>query len=131
MRKYINSWKKNLYTNWKSIDIIQEKGNLDNITIDAGNKINVKCKVKLPNISKDSIEVQVYYGQILENGIVDNIEIVPMNLIGENEETKEYEYEAQVTLIAGGNYGYTFRVLPKSDMILDATNLDLIKWITK
>ncbi len=126
-----NSWKKNLYTNWKSIDIIQEKGNLDNITIDAGNKINVKCKVKLPNISKDSIEVQVYYGQILENGIVDNIEIVPMNLIGEDDEAKEYEYEAQVMLVAGGNYGYTFRVLPKSEMILDSTNLDLIKWITK
>lgn len=126
-----NEWKNNLILNWNNITIKQEKGNMDNITIDAGNKIKVKCKVHLPNISKDSIEAQVYYGQILENGVVDNIQIIPMTLISENEETKDYEYEATVELTSGGNYGYTFRVMPKSNMILDSANLNLIKWITK
>ena len=65
-----NSWKNNLYSNWKDITIKQEKGNLDNITVDAGNNITVRCKVYLPNIDKNSIEAQVYYGQIMENGIV-------------------------------------------------------------
>ena len=126
-----NDWKNNLILNWNDIIIKQEKGNLDNITIDAGNKIQVRCKVNLPNISKESIETQVYYGQILDNGIVDNVKIIPMTLISENDETKEYEYEATVELSSGGNYGYTFRVMPKSNMILDSANLDLIKWITK
>ena len=54
-----------------------------------------------------------------------------MTLISENEETKDYEYEATVELTSGGNYGYTFRVMPKSNMILDSANLNLIKWITK
>ena len=31
----------------------------------------------------------------------------------------------------GGNYGYTFRVIPKNEMLLDPANLDLVKWITK
>ena len=126
-----NDWKNNLILNWNDITIKQEKGNLDNITIDAGNKIQVRCKVNLPNISKESIEAQVYYGQILDNGIVDNVKIIPMTLISENDETKEYEYEATVELSSGGNYGYTFRVMPKSNMVLDSANLDLIKWITK
>lgn len=126
-----HSWKENLYSNWDKITIKQEKGNLDNITVDAGNRINVRCKIYLPNISANSIEAQVYYGQIMENGIIDNISIIPMRLIGSDEENKEYEYEATVELTTGGNYGYTFRVMPKSDMILDSANLDLIKWITK
>ena len=126
-----NDWKNNLILNWNDITIKQEKGNLDNITIDAGNKIQVRCKVNLPNISKESIEAQVYYGQILDNGIVDNVKIIPMTLISENDETKEYEYEATVELSSGGNYGYTFRVMPKSNMVLDSANVDLIKWITK
>ena len=126
-----NEWKNNLILNWNDIVIKQEKGNLDNITIDAGNKINVKCKVHLPNISKDSIEVQVYYGQILDNGVVDNVKIIPMTLTEENDETKDYGYEATVELSSGGNYGYTFRVMPKSKMILDSANLNLVKWITK
>ncbi len=126
-----NEWKSNLYSNWDAITIKQEKSNLDNITIDAGNKIIVRCKVMLPNISKESIEAQVYYGQILDNGIIDNISIIPMKLIDANDEKREYEYEATVELGTGGNYGYTFRVMPKHEMVLDSANLNLIKWITK
>ena len=44
---------------------------------------------------------------------------------------KEYEYQATIELMTGGNYGYTFRVMPKNDMILESANLDLVKWITK
>ena len=126
-----NDWKDNLYRNWNDIVIKQEKGNLDNITIDAGNKIEVKAKVYLPNISVDSIEAQVYYGQIGDNGVVDDISIIPMTLIDSNDEAKEYEYKATIELVSGGNYGYTFRVMPKSNKILDVANLDLVKWITK
>ena len=126
-----NSWKENLYSNWDNITIKQEKGNLDNITIDAGNRINVKCKVYLPNITEDSIETQVYYGQISDEGVVDNIQVIPMKLINADEDKKEYEYEATVELTTGGNYGYTFRVMPKHKMLLDPANLDLIKWIVK
>ena len=67
----------------------------------------------------------------MENGIVDKIQIIPMNLIDSDDEKKEYEYEATVELTTGGNYGYTFRVMPKNEMLLDTANLDLVKWITK
>jgi starch phosphorylase len=126
-----NTWKNNVTLNWKNIIIKQEKGNLDNMTIDAGNKITVKCKVTLPNIPVDSVEAQVYYGQIMDDGIVDNISIIPMTLINSDDENKEYEYQATIELMTGGNYGYTFRVMPKNDMILESANLDLVKWITK
>ena len=88
-------------------------------------------KIYLQNISPDSIEAQVYYGQITDNGIVDNISIIPMTMINEDKEKREYEYQATVELTTGGNYGYTFRVMPKNEMILDSANLDLVKWITK
>ena len=37
----------------------------------------------------------------------------------------------KIELTTGGNYGYTFRVMPKHEMLLDAENLNLVKWITK
>ena len=125
-----NSWKKDLFTNWKDIKINQIN-NLDNITIDAGNNIEVKCEVELPNISENNIEVEVYYGKILDNGIVENVSIIPMKLESKDEETKKYYYTAKIELTTGGNYGYTFRVMPKHEMILEPTNLNLVKWITK
>ncbi len=126
-----NEWKNKLYTTWDKIRITQEN-NLDNITIDAGNNIDVTCNVELPNnISKENIEVEVYAGQIGENGVVENIKIIPMIQVEAKDEEKTYKYNAKLKLTTGGNYGYTFRVMPKNEMLLDAENLDLVKWITK
>lgn len=125
-----NDWKKTAITNWNKIVITQEgEDNINNQIIDAGNIIDVKCKVKLPNISKDNINVQVYCGQILDNGKLDNITIVDMELKDSDEDSKIYSYEAQIDLKTGGNYGYTFRVMPKHKMLLDAENMNLVKWI--
>ena len=85
----LNLWKKNLYNNWNDIKITQ-KNNLNNITMDAGNNIDVKCEVQLPNIDISNITVQCYYGRILDNGVVENVSIIPMKLINENKDKKIY-----------------------------------------
>ncbi|OKZ59591.1 MAG: alpha-glucan phosphorylase [Clostridium sp. CAG:354_28_25] len=125
------NWKKNLYASWKDIKITQNN-NLDNITIDAGNQIEVHCIVNLPeNIDCNSIRTEVYYGKILENGIMEQIQTVPMNLIEQDDENRTYKYSAKIELKTGGNYGYTFRVMPQTAMMLDTANLDLIQWVIR
>lgn len=54
-----------------------------------------------------------------------------MELVDEDKENKLYSYEGKIELKTGGNYGYTFRVMPKHKMLLDSANLNLVKWITK
>ena len=125
-----NEWKAHLYRNWNDISI-DEINNFDNITINAGKSIEVKCKVTLPNIDKNSIEVQAYCGQIMENGKLEKICANPMKLVEEDEKNKVYTYSSKIELTTGGDYGYTFRVMPKHEMILDAENLDLVKWYEK
>ena len=127
-----NNWKNDLYANWKDIKITQSN-NLDNITIDAGNNIEVKCEVELPNsnIDVENISVQCYYGKILENGVVEDVSIIPMKIESEDDENRIYHFTAKIELKTGGNYGYTFRVMPKHKMLLEPANLNLVKWITK
>ena len=125
-----NAWKKELFMNWKDIKISQVD-NMDNITIDAGNNIDVACEVELPNIDVENITVEVYYGKILDNGVVEDVTIIPMKLTDRDDERKLYYYTAKIQLTTGGNYGYTFRIMPKHEMLLEPANLDLIKWITK
>ena len=124
-----NSWKKDLYRDWKNIKITQAN-NLDNITVDAGNQIEVRCEVELPNIDSKNITVEAYYGKILDNGIVENVSIIPMEFESYDEETRRYCYVTNIQLSTGGNYGYTFRVMPKHEMLLEPANLNLVKWIT-
>ncbi len=125
-----NSFKQELYNNWDDIQIT-EGNNLDNIVMDAGNNIEVTCKVKLPHIMPENIEAQVYYGKIRENGVVEKIAVIPMELVEGNEEERTYTYKAKIELTTGGDYGYTFRVMPKHEMLLDSENLNLVKWIVK
>ncbi len=123
-------WKKNISKQWKNIKIVQSEENCNNISINAGNKIKVGCEVELPNelLSIDDIEAQVYYGKITDKGVVDDIHITNMELEKDRENNK-LKYTAEIELKSGGDYGYTFRVIPKSDMMLETTNLNLIKWI--
>ena len=125
-----NRVKDQLYANWDDIKITQIN-NLDNISIDAGNNIKVSCVVTLPNINVENIETQAYYGKILDNGTIEKIGIIPMDLVLSDDEKREYTFEAKIELKTGGNYGYTFRVMPKHEMLLDSANMDLIKWITQ
>jgi len=125
-----NAWKQDLYRNWEDITIIEEQ-NVDNIAIDAGNCIEVKCKINIPNIAPENIEAQVYYGKIKENGILEKIDVIPMKMVEADNEAKMYYYEAKIELKTGGDYGYTFRAMPKHEMILDSENLNLVKWVVK
>ena len=123
-----NSWKHELISNWKDIKIWQEN-NINDITVDAGTKIEARCQVELPNVSPDSIEVQAYVGKIKQDGSFEKVSSTPMNLELIDETNKIYRYVAQIEFPAGGNYGYTFRIMPKHEMVLDNENLNLVKWI--
>ena len=126
-----NSWKQDMYSNWKDIQIEQLDDNADNITVDAGSQIEVRAVVTLPNIKPEYIRTEVYYGKFLDDGTVEDVKIIPMKLERAEEDNKKYYYVAKIDLVSGGNYGYTFRVMPQNEMILDSANLDLIKWIER
>ena len=122
-------WKKSAKERWQEIEISQDN-NIDNVKLNAGDIIEVNCTVKLPNFKPENIAVQVYYGQILDTGIVNNICVTEMKLSEEKEE-HVYKYTAKIKLSTGGNFGYTFRVMPKHEMLLDSENMNLVKWMTK
>ena len=54
-----------------------------------------------------------------------------MKMEKRDEENKKYYYVAKINLTTGGNYGYSFRVMPQNEMLLDSENMDLVKWIEK
>ena len=63
--------------------------------------------------------------------MVEKIAVIPMKMIEYNEEERIATYKAKIELTTGGDYGYTFRVMPKHEMLLDSENLNLVKWIVK
>ena len=110
---------------------LEQEEKPESITIDAGESIDVSCSVTIPNLKEEDIKVEAYCGKVSAAGRVEDVIVVPMKLDSVEEEYNRYHYKAKLELKSGGNYGYTFRVLPKNKMLLDSENLDLIKWVTK
>ena len=123
-----SDWKKDIASKWESIKLDQPE-NIDNAKMVAGSKIKAKCFVNLAGIDEENANVQIYFGQFLENGSVKNVYTVEMKKTGE--ENGMLVYEGTIELPTGGNYGYTFRVMPKHAMLLDSENMNLIKWLVK
>ena len=119
-------WKRKVKQNWQNIKITQDR-NVDNAKFNAGSQITVNCEVEFPDIDENNAEVQVYFGQVQDNGTVKNVFTSEMKKIGE-ENGKSF-YETTIDLTTGGNFGYTFRVMPKHEMLVDSENL--VKWIEK
>jgi len=128
------SWKDNMTKKWNRIKL-EQLDNLEHTITSVGNEITVQCKVELDGISVDDIEVQLYYGKILSTGVIEEKEILKMDCISiekfDGTDKSVYEFEATIELNISGNYGYTFRVVPKTDMILRQENLNLVKWLEK
>ncbi len=131
----LESWKQQIYRNWPNVKVynIEQPSKDENVTVDAGNTMKVKCKVKIPGLMPEDIKVQVYFGRVNEKGIMEKISVTPMERVKPDSQYEtdidEFIYEADLEFKTGGEYGYTFRVMPKNNMILDSENLDLIRWV--
>ena len=128
IEEYI-SWEKDIREKWSNIKITPTN-NLEELVAKAGNTLNLSCNVNLGNIDTENIVVEVYVGKMDASGkMVESYykEMSKSKDLGNN----EYEYSAEIVINNGGNYGYTFRVMPTNEMLLDSENLDLVKWITK
>jgi len=100
-----NTWKTEIVKAFNNIKITQDESNSNDITVNAGKVINVKCNIEIPeNITIESIDPQVYYGKITMSGVVDDIQVLPMRL--EKEENGIYTFSSKINLKSGGDYGY-------------------------
>ena len=122
-------WKNHVKEQFDSIKLYQDDENFNNITVDAGKEVETVLYVELQNELVDikNINAQVYMGKISDNGIMEDTEIVDMTYAGCDK--NKHKFTANVKMKSGGDYGYTFRIVPKHEMLLDNMNLNIIKYV--
>lgn len=122
------NWKNYISQNWENIHI-----NPINLTAYENNPICVNqtispaCLAYLGSINPDDVSVEVYYGKISEDGQLHDSASCPMKLVQKNGDM--YEYKAEIPMKNGGNYGFTYRVVPKNSMLINKQDMGLVKWV--
>jgi starch phosphorylase len=121
------SWKNDIKNAWNKVNI-SSSNNLSEINTNAGQEIEVSCNVNLENISPSSVNVEVYYGKFESDGTLQSGCYKQMDLVNSNNNV--FEYRTNLVIDNGGNYGYTFRVIPSHPMLINKQDMALNKWIT-
>ncbi len=126
IQSYVD-WEREIKERWSNIRIYPTN-NLEELTVNAGNQLEMTCKVNLAGISPDSVKVEVYSGKLDDTGKMSDGQACEMELSSELGNS-EYEYATKMTINNGGNYGYTFRVLPKHELLINENDLSLCTWL--
>jgi starch phosphorylase len=125
----LTNWKNYIEQNWSVLHINPINLNAyENNPICVNQAITPACLAYLGNINPDDISVEVFIGKIAENGILYESESTPMTLIQKNGDM--YEYKAEIPMTNGGNYGFTYRIVPKNSLLINKQDMGLIKWVS-
>ncbi|MGE4283751.1 MAG: alpha-glucan family phosphorylase [Clostridia bacterium] len=130
LAKELTQWKTQIYNEWGQIKITPDR-KLEYEPahkIFAGRPIQLSATVYLGNIDPNNVRVEVYYGKIGDDGMIDDPDTGIMTL-QEDKSNHYYRYEGTIHLDTGGEYGYTFRILPYHSELINEYDLGLIKWV--
>ena len=122
-------WKKMCYEEWKNIKIYQDT-QIEQETLDAGENIRVSIRVHLGRVAVENAKVQIYIAELIEDGKMKYVKSDELKFVNKNDDGT-CTYTGNIAINNGGNFVYTFRVLPKHEMILDIEDMDLSKWYMK
>jgi starch phosphorylase len=128
--KDITSWKQKMDRIWPNLQIICEKNNnqLQDKKTQAGDKLRISTQVYLDSLSPQDVRVELYYGLLKNNQNIENAQRVEMTST-EQVSSGTFKYETDVNIVEGGEYGYTFRIIPNNSSLINVFDTGYVKWM--
>ena len=125
-------WKQRITNQWPQVQIVADKTStyLTEKNFISGESIPIDALVNLGDVDPSSVKVQIYYGNIKNNDTIENAKIADMEL-KERNSNGTYRYSTNIALYEGGEYGYTFRVIPSHPDLINVFNTGLIRWVVQ
>lgn len=127
--RILTSWKHNIYNTWSQVKILPDRDGLSLIEHHAksGEKITISTIVQLGSLTPSDVAVEVYYGSTVANMIRQG-ESTEMTVSGQLD-SSTFRYTAELSIIDGGEYGYTFRVYPRHASLFNRFDMPFMKWV--
>lgn len=125
-------WKSNMEKNWPQVQITAEKtmNMLKERKSKSGESLSIFATVVLGTIDPSSVKAELYYGIYRGGAAIENPEIAEMQVV-EMLDQGTYRYSADINLTEGGEYSYTFRVVPYHTDMISKFDMALIRWVVQ
>lgn len=122
------NWKLSVEQAWPQINILanQDQHGLSDLDAFSGGDTVLGATVILGNLKPEDVTVEVYYGK-LEDGHINHGLCQEMK-VQRQTDASSYYYETSLRLVDGGEYGYSFRIIPHHPNLMNKFDLPLVKW---
>jgi starch phosphorylase len=116
-------WRQDVLNAWPGVTVLHVESQLEGDP-QLGSALHLRAEVALNGLSPAEVDVQAVYGGIdAEDRLVD-VSTVSLAYAGPTDGTSRFE--GDVPLERTGTFGYTVRVLPKSDLLASPSELGLV-----
>jgi len=126
--RQLADWKRHMQAQFGQVRIDRVN---DNMNGDAGavvgRDIRVEAVVDLAEVNPADVRVELFYGELDEDGQLNEGVCLPMEHV-EAVEDRCIRYAANMPCQTPGMVGYTVRVLPAHDLLADPLAMSLIRW---
>jgi glycogen phosphorylase len=114
------AWKERMLAAWDDVRV--ESVEADTTMADLGSTRHVDVVVALGSLSPDDVAVEVVHGPTGPNDELSLTSVSPMTPAGEG------RYTGSFTAAQAGRYGFTVRVIPRNEGLLQPAELGLMAW---
>jgi starch phosphorylase len=121
--KALADWREDVFTAWPGVAVLHVESQVEGDP-ELGSALHLRAEVALNGLSPAEVDVQAVYGGIdAEDRLVD-VSTVSLPYAGPIDGTSRFE--GDVPLERTGTFGYTVRVLPKSDLLASSAEFGLV-----
>ncbi len=120
LAKEFKEWKDFIRSEWKGVQILGV-GFKDEGEAYIGKPIKVSAKLKLGKLKPEDVEVHVYYGSLDPHGEMFDTNWEVLSLV--KHEDNVYYYEGSYFCTGTGQQGFTVRVMPKHQLLVNPQDL--------
>lgn len=126
--KELSLWKEKVKNGWSKIKILSVETKSEERQILLGEEFNVKAEIDLGDLQPNDVEVEIYFGPMEKSDDPDLCSTISM--VPNNEKTKNgtYNYTGSVVSKASGQIGFTIRIIPKNELLINPFDLGLVLW---
>lgn len=126
--KEFAAWERKVINNWNKLNFVNISQEHKNGDLKVGACYAISAEVSLGELTPEDVTVQIYYGKVGEKKAAEESSFVNMDFDSENQKNKSYIYKGEIPCDKTGQFGFTLRILPKNELLVNPFEMGLIHW---
>jgi glycogen phosphorylase len=126
--KDLSAWKEKVKDGWSKIKILKVESPGEQKQVLLGEEFIVNAEIDLGELKPADVEVQIYFGPVEKVEDPELCSTVSMTNDDKKTENETYKYSGSVISNTSGQTGFTIRIIPKHDLLINPFDLGLVLW---